>query len=559
METLQGRRKLHLDMLKEHAKERPNDVYLRQPIDRKYHTYTWAEAYDYALKLASALKALSLDPGDKVAILSKNCAHWFFADFAISLAGFISVPIYPTAGNNTIEYILEHSQATMLIVGKLDDDSALKKAMEQNAISLNVTTISMPYHTIPCDYSMEYLVSRHSPLTEINQPEQNDVFSLTYTSGSTGNPKGAVIRYRNMAYAAGSTVAQSEQTKEDRLLSYLPLAHIAERTLTEHSSLYSGASVTFVESLETFSEDIQNTRPTVFFSVPRLWMKFQGGVLNKLPQKKLDTLLRIPLLNRLIKSKIQKQLGLDQARLIGSGTAPISTATLEWFRKIGLNISEGWGMTETTGAGVMHHPYNPGKIGTIGKPIEGTQIKISEEGEVLIKSAGVISEYYRASAKTAETFEDGWLRTGDMGELDSDGYLRITGRVKDIFKSGKGKYVAPVPIESLMFENRIIEQVCVMGLGLPQPIATVVLSEERKHSMSKDDISKSLEETRITVNERLESHEQIEKIAISQETWSIENGLLTPTLKIKRNTLENKYKNTFQAKSKESSVIWLEH
>lgn len=551
---------LHLDMLAKHARDRPNDIYLRQPIDREYHEYSWSQIYNDSLKFASALKGLGLAHGDKVAILSKNCAHWFVSDFAIALGGFVSVPVYPTAGFETIDYILEHSDAKVLIIGKLDDFRAIEDLIQSKDNSSRPTTIAMPYRTIECDFQMEGLLLKYAALTEINQPDPEDILTLTYTSGSTGKPKAGVIRYRNMAYGASSTVRQSRQTHRDRLLSYLPLAHIAERTLTEHSSLYSGASVTFVESLDTFAEDIQATRPTVFFSVPRLWIKFQSGILKKLPQEKLAKLLAIPLLNRFVKAKIQRQLGLDQARLLGSGTAPISTATLQWFRQIGLHISEGWGMTETTGAGVMQYPYNSSKIGTIGKPIEGTRVVISDEGEIWVKSDGVISEYYRDPEKTAKSFSDGWLRTGDMGAFDEDGYLRITGRVKDLFKSGKGKYVAPVPIESLLCENQLIEQVCVMGSGLPQPVAAVVLAEDSNTSMSNDELAKSLADTIITVNDRLENHEKIAKILISQEAWSIDNGLLTPTQKIKRNAVESKYKNQLETggSANTNNVIWMD-
>lgn len=212
-------------------------------------------------------------------------------------------------------------------------------------------------------------------------------------------------------------------------------------------------------------------------------------------------------------------------------------------------------MTETSCLAVINHPFNKEKMGTIGRPVEGTEIKISEQGEILLKSDGVIKEYYKEPEKTAEAIKDGWLYTGDKGELDSDGYLRITGRVKDLFKSSKGKYVVPVPIESLMFENTLIEQVCVMGSGLPQPVAAVVLSEEISVGMSNDELEKSLDDTRIHVNERLEGHEKIDRIVVTKEQWSIENGLLTPTLKIKRSELEVKYKDTISHDSKET-VIW---
>jgi len=539
------------EMLAQHAKSMPNTVYLRQPISRVYKEFTWKEVYDSALKLASAFQNLGLKRGDKVSILSKNAAEWFIADFAISLAGMICAPIYYTAAEKTIAYILDHSEAKAVVIGKLDDVAPAKAALKDRSI----ITIAMPYETIECDYQMNELIQGNERLQDIPKPELDDIFTLTYTSGSTGNPKGAVLTYRNIAYGASSVKEQMGVSRADRLMSYLPLAHIAERAVIEHASLYAGATVTFVESLETFADDLRNVQPTFFFSVPRLWMKFQSGVLSNMTQKKLDSLLRIPIISGIVKNKIKTQLGLGKARFVGSGTAPISPATLEWFRRIGVEISEGWGMTETSGVSIMQSPFNKEKMGSIGKPLEGTEVKISEEGEILVKGDGIINTYHKEPEKTAETFKDGWLHTGDKGEFDADGYIRITGRVKDIFKSGKGKYVVPVPIESLLFENTLIEQVCVMGSGLPQPVAAVVLAEETSKNLTTDQIQQSLDDTLITVNSRLEGHEKLDRIIVTKDQWSIENGLLTPTLKIKRSELEDKYKEAISIETKEK-VVW---
>mgnify|MGYP000161393136 CR=1 FL=1 len=539
------------EMLAKHAALTPDKVYLRQPVDRVVKEFTWKEVHDSALRMAAAFQRLGLRRGDKISILSKNVAEWFITDFAIGLAGMISAPIYPTAGEKTIAYVLEHSEAKVIVVGKLDDKAPAKAALSDRSI----ISVAMPYDTVDCDYQMEHLIASCSPLDNLAPPKLDDTFSLTYTSGSTGNPKGAVLSYRNIAYGALSMSKQASVTSEDRLLSYLPLAHIAERAIIEHASLYSGSSVTFVESLATFADDIQRTQPTFFLSVPRLWMKFQSGILSNIPQKKLDLLLAIPIVSGLIKNKIKRQLGLGKTRVFGSGTAPISLATLEWFRAIGIEISEGWGMTETAGTAVMNHPFRKEKMGTIGRPVDGTEIKISDNGEILVKGDGVIKAYYKEPEKTTETFKNGWLYTGDKGEFDAEGYLRITGRVKDIFKSGKGKYVVPVPIESLLFENTIIEQVCVMGSGLPQPVAAVVLTEGTSSGLTVAQVQESLDDTLILVNERLEGHEKLDRIIVAKEQWTIENGLLTPTLKIKRSELEDKYKDAISIETNDK-VVW---
>lgn len=539
------------DLLAKWAQKTPSKVYLRQPVNREYQELTWGEVYRQVRCLAAAYRALGLNPGDKIAILGKNTAQWFICDFAASVAGLISVPIYFTAGEKTISYILQHSESKAIVLGKLDDTSAAEAAIPDQII-----TISQPYDTLSCDHQMDDLIRDHEPLEDIFKPELDDVVSYSYTSGSTGNPKGAVLTYRNIAYGAAASAESFGMTEKDRMLSYLPLAHITERVLVEHVSLYTGATITFLESLETFPEDIKSAEPSLFISVPRLWMKFQAGVLAKMPQEKLDKIFRIPLLNRLVKNKIKKQLGLHNARICGSGTAPISPAILNWYQRLGIHISEGWGMTETSALAVCNVPFREDKIGTIGKPISGAEVKLSDAGEILIKSDGVIKEYYKEPEKTAEAIVDGWLHTGDKAEMDAEGYLRITGRVKDIFKSGKGKYVVPVPIESLLYENNLIEQVCVMGSGLPQPVAVVLVSAETSIGLSKEQIEQSLAQTLASTNTRLEGHEKLDRIIVTSDEWTIENGLLTPTLKIKRTELEQHYAEAIAIPSRDK-VTWL--
>jgi len=534
------------------AFDTPDEVYLRQPIDRFYNEYTWNDVFDRSCRLAAFFRGQGLKRGDTVALLSKNVAEWFIIDFAISIAGLVSVPIYPSANKETLSYIIEHSEAKLLLLGKLDDDRAINDILPH----LDIVTVATLYTDIQCQHNMSEILAAYEPLLDLHEPDLDDTFSLIYTSGSTGYPKAAVVSYRNIAYGANATVNEAALNREDRLLSYLPLAHVAERSVIQYASLYSGAQVTFVESLETFADDIQNTQPSMFFSVPRLWLKFQSLVLREMPQQKLSVLLKIPFLNRLVAKKIKTKLGLSKAKIIGSGTAPIPVSILEWFRCVGVDISEGWGMTETSGTAIMNYPYNAEKIGTIGKPVVGTEVKISDAGEILLKSEGMVSEYYKSKDITEETFQGGWLHTGDKGDIDQDGYITITGRVKDQFKSGKGKYVVPVPIESRLYENQCIEQVCVMGSGLSQPVATVVINEEQRHQASQKELEQSLEDSLILVNESLEAHEKLERIYVANEDWSVENNLLTPTLKIKRNELESKYRNVIEAKSNER-IVWL--
>jgi len=293
----------------------------------------------------------------------------------------------------------------------------------------------------------------------------------------------------------------------------------------------------FAESLETFPKNLSDTQPDVFFAVPRIWSKFREKISDKLPPKKMNTLLSIPLINNVIRKSIKKKLGLSKATHIYSGAAPISVDMLEWFDKIGVTIFQAIGMTEDC---IYSHfnRHGANRFGTVGKQLSGLQFKLSDEGEMRIKSPSLMKGYYKEPELTADTFdEEGFLKTGDKAEKDKEGYVSIVGRVKDQFKTDKGKYVSPAPIEMMLLANQDIEQACVVGMGIPQPIALVVLSAAGK-AKSKEDIALSLANSLNQVNPALESNEKLEKAVIMQGDWTIENGLLTPTLKVKRNEVE---------------------
>lgn len=538
------------DMLKKWAETTPDKVYLRQPVNRVIHEKTWAQVHDEVLRLAAGFLSLGLKKGDVVAILGKNTAEWFITDFALGAAGLIPAPIYFTAGEDTIRFVMRHSEAKAIVLGKLDDIAPAKAGIPDGVI-----TVAQPYETMACDHQMTDLIAQNEPLAEVNRPDMEDTFSLLYTSGTTGDPKGIMVSFRNIGYSSSLAVEALNYTPEDRLISYLPLAHITERAMVQHVGLYHGCTVSFTESLDTFAEDVRNAAPTVFISVPRLWMKFQSGILAKMPQKKLALFLKIPGLRNIVKKKLRAALGLTHTRLCGSGAAPISPAVLEWFSKLGINITEGFGMSETSGLSAVQYPFEHAKIGTNGRAAKGTLLKISDDGELLVGGDGIVKGYFKDDEKTAETFRDGWLHTGDKGEIDADGCLRITGRVKEIFKTGKGKYVAPLRIESMMQENPYIEQICVMGMGLPQPVAVVVMAEGTMSSQGAAQVQANLSKTLTSVNARLEAHEKVSHIVVVKDPWTVENGFLTPTLKTKRGPLEKKYGDII-AKPKTGSVVF---
>jgi len=533
------------------ADKMPGREFLLQPVAGRLHVTTFSEAEDQARRMASALLGLGMNPGDKVAILAKNSAEWILADMAIAMAGLVSVPIYPTASADTVAYIIGHSEAKALFVGKLDDPEAIG-----NAIPEALPTIAFPYPTTECRYEWQELIDDAEPIAAPHEPAAEDVMTILYTSGSTGRPKGVVISYRAYAYGCNAALDVVGFGTEDRLLSYLPLAHVTERMALVGPSIYAGARIFFVESLRTFAHDLKTARPTGFGSVPRLWVKFQAGIYSKIPPGRLRLLLAIPLVGRVIARRIREGMGFEDCNKFASGSAPISPHTLVWYQKLGINIGEGWGMTETSGLSCANIPFEARRIGTIGVPLEGTELKISEEGELLIRSPGLFTEYFNQPELTAEAFtDDGFFRTGDKAEWDEEreGY-RITGRVKDIFKSAKGKYVVPVPIETRLSANPLLDQVCVLGAGMPAPVAIVVLSDAAQH-LPKESVEKSLEATLADTNKHLESHERLSGIIIVNDEWTTENGLLTPTLKIKRDDLEARYRAIIE-KDRGKLVTW---
>ena len=534
------------------ASKTPERTFLTQPFEGEVRDWTFQEAHDDAARFASALLSLGLERGDKVAILSKNCAEWMIADVAISMAGLVSVPIYPTAGADMIGYVLEHSEARAVIVGRLDDPAPARRA-----IPPGVTTIGLRYPGMDCQHDWQTMIDDSQPIGQFYSPTSDEVMTILYTSGSTGQPKGVVISYGAYEYASTVGADTMEITSADRALSYLPLAHITERTVIAGPAFYSGYPLFFVDKLETFLTDLLRCEPTLFISVPRLWVQFQIGVHKKMPPEKLDRLLKIPFLGKRVARKVREGLGLGSARLIGSGSAPISPLTLRWYEKIGVNISEGWGMSETSGLACTNMPFRSEGIGTIGQPLPGTEMKLSDEGEVLIRSPGVFTEYYKQPDLTAEVFtNDGFFHTGDKADWNEDiQAFRITGRVKELFKSGKGKYVAPVPIEGKLAGNPLVDQVCVMGAGLRAPVAVVVPSAAAAE-MSRDDVAGSLEETLRAVNDMLESHEKLASVFVVDDPWTIENDLLTPTMKFKRDKLEARYADVIRQEG--GAIVWAE-
>lgn len=552
---------LALQRLYHWEKTAPERIALTQPMGAGVtKDLTWGQVADQSRRMATYLKAQGWEPGAKVAILSKNCAWWLMSDLAIWMAGYVSVPLYPTLAAGTIQQILTHSEAKACFIGKLDGWNDMKAG-----IPAEMPCIS--YALSPPDVIQRYpgwddLCAKHKPLQgEVTRPG-DDLATLIYTSGTTGMPKGVMHNFDNFAWALDKGIERITMTQEDRMLSYLPLAHVVERVLVEHGWLRTGMHVYFAESLDTFTADLQRARPTIFFSVPRLWVKFQQGVLHKMPQAKLNLLLSIPILGGLVRRKIMKALGLDQCRIAAGGAAPMPLALLQWYRKLGLPICEGYGMTENL---AVSHLTLPGQNqeGSVGPAYPGVDVRLDEKtGEVQMKSAALMLGYYKEPEQSRDALTpDGWLRTGDKGRMDANGCLYITGRVKDIFKTSKGKYVAPAPIEDKLVMHEAVEACVVTGANLGQPLGIVMLNPDAAASVADSAAKKALEESLAahlsTVNAMLDPHEQLKCVVVATTAWTVENDLITPTFKVKRNRIEDIYAvNYARWEASGLKVIW---
>lgn len=542
--------RLPLQVFFEREARHPRKVFLVQPIDGgEVQTLTWGDVGHQARCAAHWLRARDLPQGSHIALISKNCAHWIIADLAIWMAGHVSVPLYPNLTADSVAHVLTHSEAALALIGKLDDWPAMAPG-----VPAGVPTISLPLCPAGTfDFSWADLQAC-SPIQDHPEPLGSTLATIVYTSGTTGLPKGVMQTFGALGFAATRGTELFGLGEGDRLLSYLPLCHVAERMFVEMAAIYTGQTVFFAQNLDTFLQDLRRARPTALFGVPRIWTKFQLGVYAKISEKRLDTLLRLPFIGKRVGHKLLAGLGLDALRIALSGAAPVPEALLGWYQRLGLDVLEVYGMSENCG---YSHVCRPGAqtLGWIGLPCPGVEVRIDPSGEVQVRSGATMLGYFKDPHKTAETLtEDGFLRTGDKGEQDADGRLRLTGRLKEIFKTSKGKYVAPAPIENRLAEHTRIEQVCVVGEGLGAPIGLCVLSAQ---GQARQTLETHLDHWLAQVNAGLDKHERLRHLVVVKDNWAVENGFLTPTLKIKRNVIESTYGPHFHTWSERAeTVLW---
>jgi long-chain acyl-CoA synthetase len=537
-------------------RERPGQIFLTQPYDGgKVREWTWVQVADEVRRIAAYLKAQNWEPGTRVGIVSRNCAWWIMADLAIWMAGHVTVPVYPSLKAQSVRQILEHSEAKACFVGPTEE--------RENAvlgIPDGVARICFPTARTNGLPEWDALLATTQAIAGTPTRRADDLATIIYTSGTTGAPKGVMHTFGALRFFSATATQMLDLTAEERVISYLPLAHIVERVGLEGTAIFVGYHVYFTEGLETFLTDLQRARPTIFLSVPRLLLKFQQGVFAKIPQEKLQKLLRLPIIDRYTKRRILRQLGLSTVRHAACGAAPLPTEILLWYRNLGLDLAEGYGMTEA----LITHLPKPGSVrpGYVGAALDDVEAKVSELGELLVKSPMNMLGYYKDPEATKAAFtEDGFIRTGDVVHMDPDGQVKIIGRVKEQFKTSKGKYVAPAPIESKLMAHLAVDACCLMGAGLPAPFAVVLLSADARKRCGTRDEKKAIEDSLIAqmeqVNAQLDPHERVRFLAIADGPWTVGNGLMTPTLKIKRSVLEARYQAFVDSWEKHSTpVVW---
>ena len=502
-----------------------------------------------ARKLASGLKSLGLRDNAHIGIYSKNCREWVISDLAIVMAGYISVPFFPSLNGDELSHLLNFGDVDALFIGKIETWDKIKDILPEK-----LPIIKYPQYDgcsiVSKGVEWDEFINSHKPIEDPHKPNLSELWTIIFTSGTTGNSKGVMLKYRSID-GIKSVLSEPDNPLgirhdgNNNFVSYLPLNHIFERVVVEWVCFTYGGSISFVESIDTFGKNLKEIQPHVFAGAPRVWTKLQLGILSKFPQKRLDFLLSIPLLSSILKKLIRKGLGFSRIRQTVSGAAPIQVSLIEWFRKIGIYITNGYGMTENCVICTAVDGQNIEKTGSVGITHKGIDLKIDEEtGEILTKGPVIMSGYYKNKDMSDRTLRNGWLHTGDKGYLDSDGYLYITGRVTDSFKTSKGKFIEPVVLEELLGDINEIEESCVVGRGIAQPLCLIQLSDIGK-SISRDKLSNILLERMNSINAKLMNYQKLSTFIIVKDEWTQENGIIGPTQKLKRGEIEDVYSNKY--------------
>lgn len=568
------------------AGRRPDAAALFFKGGERWIPISWKEYARAVNRLGNALLAEGLQPHDRVALWSANRPEWQIADLGILHAGLATVAIYQTLAPDQVRYLLSHSESKVLIV---EDRKLLDQIVEmrtelpslQRVILIDGEASGLEQWVINWEQALRrgddfsrgrpgLLASRWQAL----QPE--DTASLIYTSGTTGIPKAAILSHRNLTWTAATTLQCFRGDANDRVVSYLPLAHVLERVVSHLRQLCTGCQVYFCPTVDQVMPIVREVHPTYFTSVPRLWEKIYAGIRAKMdevsgPRRMIRDWALLTgarrtaayerraapapwvrwqwsLADKLVFAKIRETLGFDKIQICISGSAAVSPDMLRFFYGLGLEILEGYGLTETTAPATFNRP-GEARFGTVGPPMPGVEVRIASDGEILVKGNNVFSGYFKDPTATQEALADGWLKTGDIGELDKDGYLTITDRKKDLFKTSGGKYVAPGAMETQLRSRRGIGQVVVLGDRRPFVAALITLDRdaaEAKGGPDDPNVKRLVDEAVAEVNRGLSHPEQIKRWRILDADFVVGDEL-TPTMKVKRKRIAEKYAGEIEA------------
>jgi long-chain acyl-CoA synthetase len=574
---------------------------MREKVNGLWQEITWREYGLNVRYVTLGLIALGLKQGDRAAIISENNPEWLYSDMGILAAGGVTVGIYPTDSANQVEYVLNHSGAKFYIA---EDEEQLDKVLEVRGSIPALEKIiiidmeGLRHFESPMVISFAELLElgkewdRREPalfLNRLQEPRPEDLAILIYTSGTTGPPKGAMISHQNIINTMEMQNEVNPGNEKDEVLSFLPLCHIAQRTVSVFNPLLAGYKINFVEEMDTIPENMREVSPTIFFAVPRIWEKFYSGLILAMKdatalekwafrqalavgQKVSDFRLQgseppiflqglFKLADWTVMKNLKKSLGLNRARYCLSGAAPISPDLLKFYHSLGLDIREVYGQTENCGPTSIHYE-NEVRFGTVGKPLPRAEIRIAEDGEILLKGPHIFMGYFNDPEKTRETIVDGWLYTGDVGRIDEHGHLIITDRKKDIIITAGGKNITPSEIENQLKFSPYVNDAVVIGDGRKYLTALIMIDDENVMKFAQDNrvpfttyasltkakeiielIQKEVDE----VNKKFARVETIKKFSLIDIQLTTDDEEITPTMKLKRKFVNQKFKEVIES------------
>jgi long-chain acyl-CoA synthetase len=575
---------------RDRVRSQPERPALRHHVGGDWVDLNWGEYGRRVEETAAGLTTLGVEHGDRVGLLSGNRPEWHIADLAILSVGAITVPVYPTSSSSQVAYVLHDSGSKVCFVDSAEQLSKVLLHIEDlPQLELIVGLVSFPgfdRDSLMIDLDRLRFEGRAVLTSDpdavegrVAQVGQDDIATLVYTSGTTGPPKGTVLTHGNLEWTITAVESMVGLSPDDRLLSYLPLSHIAERIVSHIGQIVSGGETWFAQSLATVPEDLRACRPTIFFAVPRVWQKFHDAMLDQIAAKPrpiraliekyvalgiasvkaaeggpalTTTQARLHVtLDRTIGAQLRHKVGLDQARMVVSSAAPIHPDLVRWFHAVGLPIAEVWGQTEDCGPATLNPPTAI-KIGTVGIPLPDLEVQVASDGELLVRGGSVCAGYYGHDEATAELIDaDGWMSTGDLGAIDEDGYVSITGRKKDLIINAAGKNISPSEIESRLSMEPLIGQAVVVGDGRKYLVALLTLDSDDAADWAAEhgafaDISNLINDPALRaeiaagverVNREHAPVEQLKNWRLLPEPFTVEGGELTPTMKVKRSVV----------------------